>query len=1281
MQFLRLLLWTSVCVIASAQSSPDVGSGSPSADVKLEFQVAFYRNGFAQLVALPPVGDMKRFGTAGYVQEFQDAAKTANARYALVKPGLTTGGASKGVLQVYPAIYAYYNQIGVNTAGYPTTDTLLCPPLKSEPSNSCQYQLFDKPYALFVYSTATSNGSTSYFVRDPFYGKWAALGAIGGPGPATSAELTLTSAAGNTATYQVYDQGAIFNFTNGNLNGRLIGVGPSVYALYANLGGPAGTLGFPTSEEYSLPTGRRRQSFENGAVEYDPGSAAVFKPPINDIEFSPQVNGPIRLKLGDAITLQATPYAPNGTPLTDRTVIWTTSNSRVITIQSSGQSAAIKATGGGSATVTVSSEGKSSRPISIFVTAPCCGLGEGAPSGVQQAFQDAAARDQLTPRLPAESAARRTGNGYIQELQDAGTGAVYWIAVPDRTPSGYVLAGALLKKYQDVGGPASSLGYPVSDASPGGTQLFENGAALAGNPVQVVGAPFLSKWAALGYETGPAGPPVSDQSTVLSFRGTTARVQSFQNGILVAVQAGPTGGNVYLVSGTILAKYVDSGGPTGALGLPAGDESSNGNARRQAFEGGYVEYVPGGTAQAMLADRQPLVTVFPNPALAGSKIHLAVGGFAPGASVRVSISNQPDFTVTADAGAYAWDAIVPANSGRVEIRAVDTNTGASAQGSYVIRTLADISLAVTKVRGDAQSGPPRAVLPQGLRIAVKDESGNAVVGVPVHFSASPGAEVSPAAAVTDANGEAETLLRLPSNPGVALADAQAGRHVVTFSASVTASPVGAFPVLTQNFNVPLGNGTDTIAQNGSFLASVASILRYYQDRGALPAPNGFADPQILNQFLTNACTFDLQGNALCDGFVSPADSSEQIVNLWRLAAFTGGNLDVSIVKPDLAAVRDLVAQGNPVLLTLALQPQASGFVVASGVNPDGSIRIADPTYSRTNLNEYLNGFQAGGAAISGQLTGAVLLLPRASTAPGGFVLSGKAAFAVFSAGGPCGNPLEIPLKGTGRLRQIVCDGRSDTYQLDVSGDGPFRISLTELRQGGSRLDLAGSGAVSFAITRSGSQWAAAPEQVAFTAQSVVNAASFTSELAPGGIFSVFGAGLAGPGTPTTVQINGENAPVFVAAPFQLNAEVPPGLAPGVYNLNITSAYGTRQSMVEIRALAPAIFSAGAGAAILNQNGALNTPDNPAKRGEAIVVFATGLGMVQPQGKFQVVTSPVTAVIGGTELPAAFAGLAPGFAGLYQINVLLPRALPPGLHQRLVLHQGNASSNTVEVAIQ
>jgi uncharacterized protein (TIGR03437 family) len=86
-------------------------------------------------------------------------------------------------------------------------------------------------------------------------------------------------------------------------------------------------------------------------------------------------------------------------------------------------------------------------------------------------------------------------------------------------------------------------------------------------------------------------------------------------------------------------------------------------------------------------------------------------------------------------------------------------------------------------------------------------------------------------------------------------------------------------------------------------------------------------------------------------------------------------------------------------------------------------------------------------------------------------------------------------------------------------------------------------------------------------------------------------------------------------------------------------------------------------------------------GEVILVYATALGQVAPPvdagtaaplSPLSRTVAPVTAQIGGVNAPVQFAGLAPGFAGLYQVNVLVPQ-VPAGT-QSVVIAETAAGIN-------
>jgi hypothetical protein len=180
----------------------DIGTGTPTQVLQQQFQGAFYRNGFNSLVSLPPLAAVARLGTTGYIQRFSDAAKTSGVTFALVTvsataPPLSNGTPAPAVVQLYSGVYAYFNTVGVLTAGYPIMDAQNCPAQTN--GNACTYDLFDKGYGLFVYLTALSTGQ-NFTVSGGFYTEWTNLGGINGPGPPVDVTAAITASTGTTAT-------------------------------------------------------------------------------------------------------------------------------------------------------------------------------------------------------------------------------------------------------------------------------------------------------------------------------------------------------------------------------------------------------------------------------------------------------------------------------------------------------------------------------------------------------------------------------------------------------------------------------------------------------------------------------------------------------------------------------------------------------------------------------------------------------------------------------------------------------------------------------------------------------------------------------------------------------------------------------------------------------------------------------------------------------------------------------------------------------------------------
>jgi uncharacterized protein (TIGR03437 family) len=180
---------------------------------------------------------------------------------------------------------------------------------------------------------------------------------------------------------------------------------------------------------------------------------------------------------------------------------------------------------------------------------------------------------------------------------------------------------------------------------------------------------------------------------------------------------------------------------------------------------------------------------------------------------------------------------------------------------------------------------------------------------------------------------------------------------------------------------------------------------------------------------------------------------------------------------------------------------------------------------------------------------------------------------------------------------------------------------------------------------------------------------------------------------TSVEIGGINTPLLYVSPFQINAQVPFELAPSVLTLKVTNTIAESTPIFfVVQETFPGVFTLdasghGAGAILHNTTNLPVTAGDPALPGEFVQIFATGLGRVtpaiasgQPAGSQPPSSTvlPPTVTMNGVPAQVFFAGLAPGFSGLYQVNVQVPQ-LDPGTAQ-VVLTINGVSSQTVAMAV-
>ncbi|MCH8268284.1 MAG: hypothetical protein IH846_12260 [Acidobacteria bacterium] len=230
---------------------------------------------------------------------------------------------------------------------------------------------------------------------------------------------------------------------------------------------------------------------------------------------------------------------------------------------------------------------------------------------------------------------------------------------------------------------------------------------------------------------------------------------------------------------------------------------------------------------------------------------------------------------------------------------------------------------------------------------------------------------------------------------------------------------------------------------------------------------------------------------------------------------------------------------------------------------------------------------------------------------------------------------------------------------------------------------------------------------------VVSAASFAQRVpaSPGSLISIFGVEMAdatgaSPALPLSTQLagtkvilNGQTIPLLFASSGQINAMVPYGIATDTQHQLVVQR-GTSFTVPEpltVAAAQPAIFT-------LNQSGqgqglvfvatsttsVLAVASSPAKAGDVVILWCAGLGAVDqpvaageaaPSAPPATTVNPVTVTIGGVNATVQFAGLAPFFTGLYQVNAVVPNGVQPGNAVPVVLSVAGQSSPPVTMAVR
>jgi uncharacterized protein (TIGR03437 family) len=374
--------------------------------------------------------------------------------------------------------------------------------------------------------------------------------------------------------------------------------------------------------------------------------------------------------------------------------------------------------------------------------------------------------------------------------------------------------------------------------------------------------------------------------------------------------------------------------------------------------------------------------------------------------------------------------------------------------------------------------------------------------------------------------------------------------------------------------------------------------------------------------------------------------------------------------------------------------------------PDGNIKLYDAqsdtwVLSRKDFTALSGAFAASdsGTYVVGNnvLNQALVPVGTLDSAVGntvGFAFTGQAQAGLRVTGNTASGPgvIQNMPASTGALVKPV---RVTEAPILSTTAVPFTRTTAPMPNAGSIVVMTTSG---FTVLAGNYDQAVAPPSIA----SIVNAADGTKPVAPGGLISIYGSNLAATNVATStvplstalgqscLVVNGTLAPLLFVSNGQVNAQLP-SRANGNATLTIHTPGGVSDNYnFNVSANAPSVFQSGSAgpqtslATIVRaDDNQLVTPTNPIHTNDTIVIYLTGLGATSPavDDGMPAPLSPLASAIvspnvtlGGKPLSIYYAGLAPGFVGVYQINATVPFGVPQGLDIPLVIEQGGNSTS-------
>ncbi len=704
------------------------------------------------------------------------------------------------------------------------------------------------------------------------------------------------------------------------------------------------------------------------------------------------------------------------------------------------------------------------------------------------------------------------------------------------------------------------------------------------------------------------------------------------------------------------------------------------------------------------------VSVNPSSLTAGSyNARILVNAMA--AAVTLTVTSAP--AQLSVAPAFLRFAARAQSTGVLDQVLTIRNTGGSGVLSFSVSAQAAIPWLESITPGSGQASPnnPASVDVRintsglavgGYKGVVQVTSGSTVINVPISLFVSAGGPLLNVdqTGLTFAVQQGQTVG--PTNTVTVLNDGDPG-STVHFSASVVNSATW--------LTISPATGTATTSQPGMVGLTVNSAAQSLAPGGyyallQIADPNSNNSPQDVVVVLDVAAdNTPIAPNPTPQGLVYTAAGSQTLVlsvsgnsplNFAASATTTDGGTWLS-VSPATGSVSSV----NPVNLAVTVNPAGLKAGVYTGL-----INVVTGTQVRGDNITFIVPAGIGASAVP-QTRAAT-----SSCTPTRTVLTQTGILSNFNV--PAGWPASLEIMMFDDCGNSLASG--SVFASFTNGDPPLSMhpgalgvfsatwqpanptaGVTISFRGSSGTLQASSIQVSGGVTPN-----AAP---VLYPSGTINNYFAASALSPGLIAQVYGSAMAaGVGQPsslplpgtfqgTSVMVGSELAPIYYVSPGQINIELPADLTTGQQTI-VVIANGalTLPDLLDINP-----FQAGIAAYTDGSNNVIAqhadysyvTAAHPANPSEVVIIYLAGLGATNPavpsghaapsQEPLARVVNMPTVTVDGQNAAVSYAGLAPGFVGLYQIDFQVPANARTG-SLPLVVSQGGVAGNTTNLIV-